>query len=146
MKNFIVALTVSLLISNIAVASHDSVAFFYTAKKVGVQINERGSNGRIQQLMNHLDVSNELYLLSEDETIMLGCARTFEAASCSFRFLPGKDVVIENRSLTLATDLENLGLGELEDFSISFASSMKDRLNLEIKNGKIFITGSKHLK
>ena len=124
-------------------ASRDSIAFFYKPEKVGILINERGTSGRIHDFMDHLGASEDLYLLSKDETIMLGCKRIENAATCTFRFLPGADVLTENKELHVKTSLSNFNLEEIAYFEMKFLSSMKDNIHLEIKDGFLNIDASK---
>ena len=60
-----------------SLAARDSVAVFYKPEKTGVLLNERGSNGRIQQFMNTLGIEENIYWLNEDESINIRWSRIY---------------------------------------------------------------------
>lgn len=133
----------ALLFSSSVFANRDSVAFFYTAKKVNILINERIIDSRISQFMDVVGSENSMLLVSEQGDVRLGCARVEERSTCTFTFYPSEDVVIANKELWVEKDLEDFNLPANLEFAMSFKGSMKDQLDLRISNGRIFIFGTK---
>lgn len=128
-----------------ASAAWDSVAVFHRPEKVIVLINERGSLGQ-SRLQNWMDLFStesstaaSLQFLSNDEGIKFTCGRQVDAASCTFRFLPSKNVVISDRHVEAVlnkTELAQAGLPlkEVTDFDISFLNSNGDQFRLWIES------------
>lgn len=131
------------LFSTVSLAQRDSVAFFYTPKKINVLINERGQVSRLQNFMNFFNADNVLILKSQDQDIKLECAREIDRATCTFTFYPSVNVQTVNRELHVLKDLSNFGLQTSESFAMSFKGSMKDNIHLVIENGVLNITASK---
>lgn len=145
MKFMIVSLVAMMSVAS-AFASRDSVAFFYSPKKVSVLINERSLVGRLDGFMRHLGQSNSLRAISQDGSMDLGCARGDIGISCTFTFIPGQDIRIQNRSLAVLTHISALNLANNGAFQMSFASSMKDLFYFEMnENGEILMEGSKKI-
>lgn len=142
MKKFIFILILSLY-SLTTLAQRDSVAFFYTPKKVNVLINERGVDSRLHAFMDYFRVDTELLLTSVDQDIQLGCAREVDRVSCTFTFHPSTDVQIANRELLVQKDLRALEVETSGSFEMSFRSSMKDNIHLTIIDGVLRISASK---
>ena len=130
-------------ISTASLAQRDSVAFFYTPKKINVLINERGEVSRLHHFMNFFKAGNELILRSEDKDIKLECAREFDRATCTFTFYPSLDVQTVNRELHVEKALSNFGVETVDAFEMSFRGSMKDNIHLSIVNGFLTISASK---
>lgn len=145
MKNTL-ALIFTLLLTNTAFAKGDSLGVFYQPQKVIILINELGYEGRLHNIMNAFGVNESFEASSTDETIKFTCMRIEEAASCSFKFLPGKDVLIASRSLKATAQLSDLKLGS-ENFEISFESAMSDKFTLKSEEGTLnFVANKKLLK
>lgn len=140
-----IALTSLFLLSFQAMAALDSVGVFHRPEKVIVLINERGEGSRLQTMMNYFEAGETLALISPDQNIKIVCGRSVEAATCTFRFFPGKDSVIGPRTLEASSTLGELGITTLDDFDISFESSMQDRFLLQVLNGKIIFSASKKI-
>jgi hypothetical protein len=87
-------LILTLLLSPFAFSAADSVAVFHRPEKVVILVNERGSNGRIQQFMNAWNAGPELYWHSETGDFTINCGRNEAAASCTFKLLPSANVQI----------------------------------------------------
>lgn len=138
-----IALSVLFSLSSQAMAALDSVGVFHRPEKVIVLINERGEGGRLQTMMNYFEAGETLALISPDQNIKIVCGRSVEAATCTFRFFPGKDIVIGLRNLEASSTLRELGLTALDDFDFSFESSMQDKFLLQVSNGKIIFSASK---
>ena len=130
-------------ISTASLAQRDSVAFFYTPKKINVLINEKGEVSRLHDFMNFFKVGNELILKSEDKDIKLECAREFDRATCTFTFYPSSNVQTDNRELHVEKELTNFGVVTSDAFEMSFRGSMKDNIHLVIDNGILLISASK---
>lgn len=141
--NKLFILTFALIISSHAFASRDSIAFFYTPKKVNVLINERGTNSRLHDFMNFFNASNELVLLSKSGDIKLGCAREVDKVACTFTFLPSVNVALDNRELHVAASMTEFGMESNDSFEMSFRSSMKDNMTLSVAGGELVIYASK---
>ena len=145
--NFFKAIVISaiLLTSIQAMAAADSVAIFHKPQKVIVLINELGEGERLQTMLNYFEVGETLDVQSKDASIKVTCRRTISTASCTFRFLPSESSVIGKRSLEASSTLQELGLTILDDFDMSFESSMQDKFFLDVSNGKITFSASKKL-
>lgn len=148
MKNIFKAslLTVLLSISsNSAFAQSDSVAVFHRPEKVIIQINE-GYEGtrRLIDLLENLKQEKQFSTSSADENIKISCARgSEEVASCIFKFLPGKNVIITNKKVEATINLSDLKLESVNNLEIYFESSMKDKFQLKITDGVLSISASK---
>lgn len=136
-------LLASIFISSQAMAARDSVAFFYSAKKVNILLNERASAGRIQQFMDLFKAEDSLFLINADQDVKLGCARELDRATCTFTFYPGNNVEFETKEIFFKQDLAEFGVVVSEDFEMSFESSMKDKMKLSVEDNVLYITGSK---
>ncbi|WPU67192.1 hypothetical protein [Peredibacter starrii] len=138
-------LTLSALVFAVsAIASSDSVAFFYNPEKVVVLINERSQTGRLNNFMNHFGNNDVLNTTSIDQKINISCARGQLGIACTFKFFPSELIQIRDRSLIVQTNVAALGFPSVGAFEMSFASSMKDKFNFAVKdNGEILMTGSK---
>jgi len=132
-----------LLISTQVVAARDSVAFFYSAKKVNVLLNERGFNTRIHQFLEAIGADQGVHLVSEDNDIRLGCATEDNRATCTFTFYPSSSVKIVDKKLFVNKDVSSLGIEPYTEFEMSFQGSMKDQIQLRISNGVLTIFASK---
>lgn len=131
------------LISTLSWAHQDSIAFFYSPNKVNVLINERGTFSRLHDFMNLFTDTHELLLVSENNDMKIGCARSVEKVACTFTFYPSHNVRIEDRHLAVTVPLMFLTSMVIDDFEMNFRSSMKDSLQLQIKNGVVVTSGSK---
>jgi hypothetical protein len=131
------------LISTLSWAHQDSIAFFYSPNKVNVLINERGTFSRLHDFMNLFTDTHELLLVSENNDMKIGCARSVEKVACTFTFYPSHYVRIEDSLLAAAVPLTFFTPSVLDNFEMSFRSSMKDNLQLQIRNGVVVISGSK---
>lgn len=132
-----------MLISLPVFASRDSIAFFYKTEKVGILLNERGTNGRIQNFMDFLGAQENMLLLSKNGDVKLGCARNEENASCTFTFLPSANVETQNKELNVKISLNQFDLEVTEDFEMSFLGSMKDKLDLKVIDNELIIYAAK---
>lgn len=132
-----------LVTSSLAWANFDSIAFFYSPNKVNVLINERGTSSRLHDFMNLFTDAHELVLISENNDMKIGCARSVEKVACTFTFYPSHYVRIEDKELAAAVPLMFLSPVVLDGFEMSFRSSMKDNLQLQIRDGVVVISGSK---
>ena len=141
--NKLLILLSALTISFHTLASRDSVAFFYTAKKVNVLINERGVSSRLHAFMDFFKADTELFLVSNKGDIKLGCAREVDKVACTFTFTPSEDVSLDNRELRVVTAISEFGIEGDDSFEMSFRSSMKDNITLTIENGELVIFASK---
>ena len=133
----------SLLFSTSVLANLDSVAFFYTTKKVNVLLNEKNINSRISQFMDAVGAHDSVLLVSKDGDVRLGCAREDDRGTCTFTFYPSESVLIENKELKVNKELGDFNLPADLEFEMSFKGSMKDQLNLSISNGRILIFAAK---
>ena len=125
-------------------AAADSVAVFHRPEKVAVLVNERGEYSRLQALMSNLaGTDDRVHVINDSDTVVITCGRNSEAASCTFSFLQGKDVLIENRKMASTARLAELGLDSSEDFETSFESSMEDKFFITVRDGSIFFNSSK---
>ncbi len=143
MKNLFFLIS-SLLLSSQLYAASDSVAVFHRPEKVAVLVNERG-DGRLQALMNNLGAGESLHVINNTDTVMITCGRNIEAASCTFSFLEGKDVLIEARKMSAMARLKDLEIESSEVFETSFESSMEDKFSISVKNGEIHFAASKKI-
>lgn len=134
----------SLLISSQLYAASDSVAVFHRPEKVAVLVNERGP-GRLQALMDNLGAGESLHVINNTDTVMITCGRNIEAASCTFSFLEGKDVLIESRKMSALARLEDLEIESSEAFETSFESSMEDKFAISVNEGVIHFSASKKI-
>lgn len=132
-----------LLFSTTALAARDSVAYFYSSTKANILINERGYQSRLQQLMDVVGAGDSMLLISKDQDIKLGCARSDERTTCTFTFYPSSSVKFQNKKMYVETELTKLGLDESLEFEMSFEGSMKDQVHLRFSQGKLFIFASK---
>ena len=132
-----------LLLSTQALANRDSVAFFYTSKKVNVLLNEKKVNSRISQFMDVVGAHDNMLLVSQDGDVRLGCAREDDRGTCTFTFYPSPTVLIANKELRVDKELADFHLPDDLEFSMNFKGSMKDELNLSISNGRILIFATK---
>lgn len=110
-----------------ALAAADSVAVFHRPEKVVVLINENGTDSRLQQFMNALSADHRVFWVTRDESIKIDCARNTEKVSCTFRFTPSENVIIEEKRVWAETDAAELNKNE---FQMSFESSQEDRFHL----------------
>lgn len=140
MLKFVVLL---FLVSTPVLGARDSVAYFYSAKKVNVLINERGFNSRIQQFMDALNEKSSMLLVSEDHDIRLGCAREEDRATCTFTFYPSSSVSLVDKKLYVHKQLLSFGITEDVEFEMIFQSSMKDQIQLRLSDGQLIIFASK---
>lgn len=136
-------LTLMILASSFAWANQDSIAFFYSPNKVNVLINEKGTSSRLHDFMNLFTDAHELLLVSENKDMKIGCARSVEKVACTFTFYPSHYVRIDDRQLAAAVPLLFLSPSVLDNFEMNFRSSMKDNLQLHIRDGVVVISGSK---
>lgn len=127
MKKLIFA--ISLLCANLVHAAADSVAVFHRPEKVVVLINENGANSRLQQFMNALSADHRVFWLSRDESVKFDCARNTQKVSCTFRFTPSRNVIIEGKRVLAETDAADLSK---MPFEMSFESSQEDRFQLRM--------------
>ncbi len=141
--NKLIFLASSLIISTQTFASRDSIAFFYTPKKVSVLINERGTNSRLHDFMDFFNADNDMVLTSKKGDIKLGCARDIDKVSCTFTFLPSENVALDNRELHVLTTLNDFGVESDDSFEMRFRSSMKDNITLTVTDGELVISASK---
>lgn len=143
MKLKILIVLASIFLSTQAMAGRDSVAFFYSTKKVNILMNERASAGRIQQFMDLFNADNELVLINAEQDVKVGCARELDRATCTFTFYPGNNVEFATREIFFKQDLKEFGVAANGDFEMIFESSMKDKIKLIIEDNVLYITGSK---
>ena len=145
MKNIIII--AALFITQTAFAQKDSVAFFYRPEKVVVLINERNEAGtRLLDFMKHFGNEEGFRATSSDGAIDFVCGRGTFGSTCKFVFSPTSSVRIADRSLSAMTIVQDLGLPDNGAFTMSFASSMKDRFTVAITgDGRIEFFGSKKL-
>lgn len=136
-------LCLGLIISTQALAARDSVAYFYSAKKVNVLLNERGFNSRIHQFLQALGEESGTLLVSADNDIRLGCAAEEDRATCTFTFYPSDAVKFEDKKLFVEKDLGSFGIDPYIEFEMSFRGSMKDQIQLRLSNGMLTIFASK---
>jgi hypothetical protein len=129
---------------SISNAAQDSVAVFHRAEKVVVLINEQ-NQGRLQAFMDHVGDDTDTLIETPDQSIRLNCGRKYDAASCTFSFLPSTFVKIEDKSLQARATLSELSLPELEHFEMSFESSREDKMTLRIQDGVLEIIASKRV-
>lgn len=124
-----------LLFSSLSVAAPaDSVAVFHRPEKVVILVNEQGSHGRIQRMMNAWRAERDLYWHTEDGALMINCGRNLEAASCTFRLQPGPNVAIgEKEAAGHALITEET----VEDIHISFTSSRDNFFELTVDKGEL---------
>lgn len=132
-----------LLFSTSVLANRDSVAFFYTTKKVNVLLNEKKVNSRISQFMDAVGAHDAVLLVSKDGDVRLGCAREEDRGTCTFTFYPSSTVLIENKELKVEKEVGDFNLPANLEFEMRFKGSMKDELNLSISNGRILIFAAK---
>lgn len=142
MKKYLILVGLFLL-STSAIASRDSIAFFYTPAKVNILINERGMDSRLHDFMNHFNAGNELILESEKGDITLGCAREINKVACRFTFTPSNNVAIENKELAVLAKMSSFGIMSDDSFEMSFRGSMKDNMSFTIEHGVLKIFASK---
>ena len=131
------------LISPEAFAGLDSAGVFHRPEKVIVLISENGEGERLQTMMNYFEVGEVMSMSSADNSITILCRRKINTASCTFSFLPGRNTVIGARTLDAAVSLYELGATIIEDFDMSFESSLKDKFNMIVINGHINFYASK---
>ncbi|MBY0412680.1 MAG: hypothetical protein K2Q18_00870, partial [Bdellovibrionales bacterium] len=133
-----------LITSAIAAEHTDSVGVFHRPEKVIVLINEGpyGTN-RLSSFMDFLNVSDQLKAESLDKKIKLLCGRANGAASCTFTFFPGQDVIISAKKLEAKSTLSELNLKADGNFEFSFESSMSDKFNLKIDGDDITFKANK---
>lgn len=143
-----IILLTTLLLSQLALASQDSVAVFYRPEKVIVLINERIQAGvRLQEFMNHFGATDSFMASNDDESIVITCGQSSTSSSCKFIFTPAQDVVIKDRTVTVKTSLRNFNLNNNGEFKMEFASSMNDKFFFTVSaDGDITMTGSKILR
>lgn len=134
---------VSILLSSSSPA-WDSVAVFHRPKKVIVLINEKGRTSRLQQLMDLIGTGTEAYVRNSSESVRFVCKRNAQAASCTFRFLPDEENIIEPKKVQTTRSLEEMGLTGLNGrFAIEFLNSNGDFFMLKIEDSKVWLSGSK---
>lgn len=126
-----------------AMASRDSIAFFYTPAKVNILINERGVNSRLHDFMNYFKAGQELIFESENGDITLGCVRDINKVACRFTFIPSSNVAIENKELSVLADMTSFRVMTKDSFKMTFLGSMKDNMSFSIENGELRILASK---
>ena len=127
---------------SISNAAQDSVAVFHRAEKVVVLINEQ-NQGRLQAFMDHVGDDTDTLIETPDQSMRLNCGRKYDAASCTFRFLPSAFVKIEEKTLHAHATLAELSLPELEHFEMTFESSREDKMTLRIQHGVLEVVASK---
>ena len=142
MKNTL-TLLFTLILSTSTFAASDSIGVFHRPEKVLVLINERGSNARLQEMMNAFGIGDTLQAITADETVKISCAREESLASCTFRFLPGKDVTISGKTVQAKALMTDLKLETSESFEMYFESSMADKFLLKVENGLLTISAGK---
>ncbi|MFS4459605.1 hypothetical protein [Bdellovibrio sp. HCB2-146] len=120
-------------------AAADSVAVFFSTKKTVVLVNEHSPN-RIHAWMDQLGASNELHILSTDESIKIDCGRTATTASCTFRLLPSEQVQYGNKTVTAEMELTDTFGGSS---SFEFHSSRGDQLTVTSYEGNISLKAKK---
>lgn len=144
MKKILSILLATILISSAAMAQSDSVGVFHRPEKVIILINE-GNQGtsRLSDMMDFLKVGDNFQVFSPDQNIKISCARGNGAATCTFRFFPGQDVLISPKNLEASTALSGLSLKTEGSFELYFESSMEDKFLLSIVDGHIHFSASK---
>ena len=118
-----------------AFGGFDSVGIFHRPEKVIVLINEIGEGERLQTMMNYFEVGETMSMVSTDNSISILCKRRINTASCTFIFLPGKNTFIGTRTLEASVCLDELGATIIDDFDMSFESSLKDKFIMNVTNG-----------
>lgn len=126
-------------------AQQDSVAVFYRPERVVILINERFEQGnRLNDFLDHIRAGESYDFITTDKTINISCYRGTKGSSCTFKFIPGKDILIENRSVKVSTDLATLNLENTLPYNLHFRGSMNDKFDLKIlEDGKVEIFAAK---
>lgn len=140
-----------LLFSMEALAAWDSVAVFHRQEKVIVLINEDGQKGlptsRLQNFIDLFKDTDSIRFLSESTGIRISCGRDLEVSSCTFRFTPGSNTLIEERAVSAHLSLNefsNLRMDiEFEGFEVSFLNSNGDRFRLWVDDQVMYFAGRK---
>ena len=131
----------------------DSVGVFYKEDKVVVLINEDRGAPRLNSFFEALGARGLLaepgryIFVSKDDGVRIQCARGEITATCTFRFLPSSANLIADRTVESHLSSEELlgtaPVATIEDFEMSFSSSMKDRFLLRLTENGLAVTGSK---
>ena len=147
MKNILSLLLLTIFTSSIAMAQSDSVGVFHRPEKVIVLINEGNQQAttRLSDMMDFLGVDSRFEALSSDQNIKITCARAYGAASCTFRFFPGKNSEITTKKLEASATLSDLNLQAEGSFEFYFESSMEDKFLLKIVDGNVAFSASKKI-
>jgi len=133
-----------LLQINNAMASRDSLAFFYKPNKVSVLINELTPYGRLGDFMNQF--TTEASFQREADGFKMSCSRTLRGAGCRFHFTPEDNILIQDRTLSAQFDLEAMEPTLNDSFVVNFASSANDKLRITIEDNTLIFEGSKILR
>ena len=138
------ALLISLM-SFSAFAQQDSVAVFYRPERVVILINERFEQGnRLNDFLDQIGAGESFDVITTDKTINISCYRGTMGSSCTFKFMPGNGIVIQDRSVTVKTTLNTLKLTDVPPFKMHFRGSMNDKFDLVItEDGGVQIFGAK---
>ena len=136
-------LILAFFLSTSAIAARDSIAYFYSAKKVNILINERGYNSRIQEFMDVLGIEEAMLLVSDELDVKLGCAVSDNRSTCTFTFYPSNDVKFIDKKLYVEKNLLSLGVDPALEFEMAFQGSMKDHMTLRLSEGRLTIFASK---
>lgn len=128
---------------SLAHAAEDSVGVFHKSDKVVVLVNEEGSAGRLQRFMDFLGVTDQLQIISSDQSIKFQCRRNDRAASCTFRLLPSDNVFIGPGNVVAEAALVEIPAGE---FYMDFESSMQDYFQLRLKDGRVLLQANKKVR
>lgn len=136
-------LLLGIFVSTSTLAARDSIAYFYTDKKVNILLNERGYNSRISGLMEAVGHVEAMLLVSDELDMKLGCAVADIRSTCTFTFFPSKDVQFVDKKLLVKKELASLGIDPSVEFEMTFQGSMKDHLTLRLTNGFLTIFASK---
>lgn len=143
MKTTVVASLFSLFTTVVVQASSDSVGVFHRPERVVVLVNEGARSTRLSQMMQTLGLPDRTQLISSDSSVKIECGRNDQAASCTFRFLPSKSVVIGEKFVEAKVFLADLKIEALNDFVIEFESAMQDRFVMQVSSGIVHFIASK---
>ena len=136
----------------------DPVGVFYKDDKVIILVNEDRGAPRLQSFFNSLEERGLLALPpqtkdryvfnSHDQTARIQCARSEMTATCTFRFLPSSFATIADRRIEAFIRSEELFKSQtpvtpIQDFEMTFESSMKDLFHLRLTEKGLQIEAQK---
>lgn len=112
-----------------AFGASDSVAVFQRPEKIVVQINESGSNSRLQKFMNAWGAGEQLFWQTASEDVRINCGRGDYGTTCMFRLIPSEIVRVEDTVASAELPLTEVNAGDIE---VGFESSRGQKFALTI--------------